>query len=142
MTSSALSSCVSDLTFGAVASLSFGEDSAYKGVLGLGKVSSSADATNTNFVYEWAMQNYQQPVISLSMGFETSNTYLTLGTDGSAITYFGTGVSSGSTWDISVSEFQVNSVAATNSASGSAILDSTAPYLGVPSTLFTELNPS
>jgi hypothetical protein len=71
-TASTLSSCVSDLTFAAVSALTYGEGSTFKGILGLGL----PDGTNTNFVLEWAMQNYQQPVAIIGMGFDASNSYL------------------------------------------------------------------
>lgn len=58
---SAISSCVSDLTFAAVSSLSAGDTTDYKGILGLGKVS----GTNTNWVYEWALENHQTPLAFL-----------------------------------------------------------------------------
>lgn len=54
-----VNSCVINLNFAAVSSLSLGDDSIYKGILGLGKYTGAADALNTNFVYEWAMDNYQ-----------------------------------------------------------------------------------
>jgi len=86
LVNSNISSCA-NLTFANVATLSAGVDQVYKGIVGLGKF---GDA-NTNFVLNWALQTYQKPVATFSMGFSATDSTLQLGAPASGVTYFGIG---------------------------------------------------